>query len=89
MLFCVLKSRSDINSRDNVRDCLKEEIQAYKKRKKALSILQAVSLYVISKITLYNKINGCRNQVLYDVTKQLLTLEKKKSIENLILKIQL
>ena len=37
---------------------------------------------MVSKTTLYNRINGRRDQALYGVTKQRLTSEEEKSIEN-------
>ena len=82
MLFRITKPGSCIILRDKARDCLKEVVQAYGKGERLLSILEAARLYVVSKTTLYNRIHGRRDQALYGVTKQKLTLEKEKSIKS-------
>lgn len=43
---------------------------------------------MVSKTTLYNRINGRRDQALYGVTKQRPTPEEEKSIENWVVEIQ-
>lgn len=43
---------------------------------------------MVSKATLYYWINGCQDQVLYEISKQRLTPEKKKSIKSWVLDIQ-
>ena len=45
-------------SRDEARDRLKEAVQAYEEGEGSLSISQAARLYVVSKTTMYNRING-------------------------------
>ena len=59
MLFCVIEPIIDTILRDEVRDCLKEVVQAYKDQKRSLSILQVAKLYVVLKTKPYNRINGC------------------------------
>lgn len=44
---------------------------------------------MVSKVTLYHKINDCCDKALYKIIKQRLTAEKKKFIKSWILKIQL
>ena len=69
MPFYVTKPGSRITLRDEARDHLKEVVQAYEEGEGLLFILQATRLYVVSKTTLYNKINERRDQALYNVTK--------------------
>ena len=88
MPFRVTKPEAGTTSTDEARARLKEVVQAYKEGEGSLSISQAARLYVVSKTTLYNRINRCRGQALYGVTKQKLTLEEEKSIENWVAEIQ-
>ncbi len=54
----------------------------YKEGKGSLSISQAARLYVVSKTTVYNRINRRRDQASYGIAKQRLTPEEEESIEN-------
>lgn len=47
-----------------------------------------VNPYIISKATLYHKINDYYNQLLYGILQQGLTLEKEEFIKSWVLKIQ-
>ncbi len=59
MLFCVIEPVVDTILRDEVRDCLKEVVQAYKDQERSLSILQVAKLYVVLKTKPYKMINRC------------------------------
>ena len=89
MPFWITKPGSYVILRDKSRICLKEVVQVYEKGKRLLSILQAAKLYVISKITLYNRIYGHQNQTFYGVSKQRLIPEEEKLIKSWVLNIQL
>ena len=56
MPFCITKPGSFTPSKDEARNYIKKKVQAYKKEKRLLLILQITRLYVVSKTTLYNKI---------------------------------
>ena len=86
--FRVIKSRSRTSTKEEARERLNDAIQAYKQAGGSLSITQAARLYVVSKATLYRRINGRRDQVLYGVTKQRLTPEEEDSITSWVLEIQ-
>lgn len=58
MLFCIIKPRSYITSRDKTRNHLKKAVQVYEEGEGLLSILQAARLYIVLKTTLYNKKYG-------------------------------
>ena len=88
MPFRVTKPGSRTTSKVEARDRLKEAVQAYEEGKGLLCILQAARLYVVSKTTLYNRIHGRRDQALYGVTKQRLTLKEEELIKSWILDIQ-
>lgn len=85
--FRVTKPGSGNSSRDEARERLKHAVEGYEKAEGSLSITQAAKLYAVSKTTLYHRINGRREQSLYGVSRQKLTLEEK-SIENWVLLIQ-
>ena len=85
--FQVTKSQFHTTLKDKARQCLQQTVQAYEEVKRALSITQAAWLYTVSKTTLYNKINGCRDQVLYITLKQRLTPEKEKFLQNWVLQL--
>ncbi len=86
--FCVTKPGSHTSSSNEARASLNDAIKAYQQDEELLSITQAARLYVVSKATLYRKINGRRDQILYRISKRRLTTEKEESIKNWILKIQ-
>lgn len=86
--FRVTKPGSGNSSRDEARERLKHAVESYEKAEGSLSITQAAKLYAVSKTTLYHRINGRREQSLYGDSRQRLTLEEEKSIENWVLLIQ-
>ena len=86
--FRVTKPGSRITSKDEARKRLNDAIKAYENAKRSLSITQAAYVYVVSKATLYCKINGHRDQVSYGISKQRLTPEEEESIKNWVLEIQ-
>lgn len=88
MPFRVTKPGSGTNLSGEAKDCLKEAVQAYEEGEGSLSISQAERLYVVSKTTLYNRINGRRDQASYGVTNQILNSKEEKSIENWVLEVQ-
>ena len=88
MPFYITKPGSHITLRDEARDHLKKILQVYEEGEGSLFILQAAKLYMVSKITLYNRINGRWDQASYSVTKQRLTLKEEESIKSWILDIQ-
>ncbi len=82
--FRVTKSRSCTTAKDEGRERLNDAIQA----EGSLSITQAARLHVVSKTTLYRRINGRRDQVSYGITKQRLTPEGEDSIKSWVFEIQ-
>ncbi len=86
--FRVTKPGSRITSKDEARKRLNDEVKAYEDAEGSLSIMQAAYVYAVSKATLYHKINSCRDQVLYGISKQRLTPEEEESIKNWVLRIQ-
>ncbi len=50
--------------------------------------MQAAKLCVVSKATLYGRINGRRDQVSYGISQQKLTSEEEESIKSWVLEIQ-
>ncbi len=85
--FCVTKLRSHTTLRNKARKRLNGEIKAYDQAEELLSISQAVKLYMVSKATLYSRINGRRNQVSYRISKQRLASEQDESIKSWVLEI--
>ncbi len=83
--FCAV---SHITSKDEAGKRLNDEVKAYKDAEGSLFITQAAYIYVVSKATLYRRINSCRNQVSHRILKQRLTPEEKESIKNRVLGIQ-
>ena len=63
--FRVTKPKPRTILKDEARDRLNDAIQAFKQAEGSLSITQAARLYVVSKATLYRRINGLRDQVSY------------------------
>ena len=63
--FRVTKPGSRITSKDETRERLNYAIQLYEQAEESLSNTQAAKLCAISKATLYRRINGHRDQVLY------------------------
>lgn len=47
-----------------------------------------MKLCAVSKVTLYRRINGYHNQILYCILQQKLTLKEEDSIKDLVLEIQ-
>ena len=86
--FRVTKPECCINSKDKARQHLNNAIKAYKYAEELLSITQAAYIYSVLKAMLYHRINSCRNQVSYRISKQRLTSEEEKSIKNWVLEIQ-
>ena len=86
--FQVSKLQLQATLKDETRQYLQQAVETYEEAEGALSITQAVGIYKVSKITLYNKINSHRNQVLYITSKQRLTPEKKESFQTWVLKLQ-
>ncbi len=86
--FCITKAGSRITSKDEARKRLYNVVKAYKDAEGSLSITQVAYVYAVSKATLYRRINGCRDQVLYRRLKQRLTTEEEESIKNGVLEIQ-
>lgn len=74
--------------KNEARDRLNDAIQAYDQAEVSLSITQATRLHVVSKATLYRKINGRRDQVLYGISKQRLTTEDEEAMKGWVLEIQ-
>ena len=85
--FDITKPRSRPTLRKEARELLNDTMKAYDQAGGLLSITQAVRLYVISKVTLYCRINGHCNQVLYSILKQRLTSEEEESIKSWVLEI--
>ncbi len=50
--------------------------------------MQAAKLCAVSKATLYRRINGCCDQVLYGISQRKLTTEEEESIKSWVLEIQ-
>ena len=71
--FRVSKSRLQDTLKDEARQRLQRAVQAYEEAEGALSITQAAWLHALSKTTLFNRINGRREQVSYITLKQRLT----------------
>ncbi len=86
--FRVTKPRSHTNSRNEFGERLNDSIKAYEQAEGSLSITQAARLYVISKATLYRRINGRHDQVFYRISKWRLTPGEEESIKNWVLEIQ-
>lgn len=61
-LFRVKKSESRTTSKDESRERLKDAAKAYEEAEGSLSITQAARLYVVSKTTLYHRIQGRQDQ---------------------------
>ena len=80
--FCVTKPESHTSSSNEARESLNDAIRAYKQDEELISITQAAMLYVVSKGTLYRRINGRHDQVLYGISKRRLTTEKEEFIKN-------
>ena len=87
--FRITKSRSRSTSREEAGERLNNAVKTYDQAGGSLSITQVVRLYVISKATLYCRINGRHSQALYGISKQKLTPEEEKSIKSWVLEIQL
>ena len=77
--FRVSKSRLQTTLKDETRQCLQQAVEVYEEAKGALSITQAASIYAVSKITLYNRINSRHDQVSYIILKQRLTPKEEES----------
>ena len=86
--FRVTKPGSRITSKDEARKRLNDAVKAYEDAEGSLSITQAAYVYAVSKATLYRRINSCRNQGSYGISKQRLTPEEEESIKNWVLEIQ-
>ena len=86
--FRVTKPGSHTTSRNEARERLNDAIKAYEQAEGSLSITQAARLYVVSKATLYRRINGRRDQVSYGISKRRLTPEEEESIKSWVLEIQ-
>ncbi len=86
--FRVTKPGSRITSKDEAGKRLNDAVKAYEDAEGSLSITQAAYVYAVSKATLYCRINSCRNQGSYGISKQRLTPEEEESIKNWVLKIQ-
>lgn len=86
--FRITKPRSRLISRKEARERLNNAIKAYNQAKRSLSITQAARLYVVSKVTLYRRINGRRDQASYGIFKQRLMPEEEESIKSWVLEIQ-
>ena len=84
----VTKLRLHTTLKDEARQRLQQAVQAYEEAKGVLSITQAAWLHAVSKTTIYNRINGRRNQVLYITSKQQLMLKEKESLQDLVLHLQ-
>ena len=78
--FRVTKPESRITLKNETKERLNHAIPL---------ITQAVKLYVVSKATLYRRINGRRDQVLYGISQQKLIPEEEESIKSWVLKIHL
>lgn len=85
--FRVVTSGSWTTSKDENRERLKTAVKAYEEAEGSLSITQAAKLYVVSKTTLYHRLQGCRDQLSYGVSKQRLTPEEEESIQSWVLEI--
>ena len=86
--FYVTKSKSRTTTKAEAKESSNDEIQDYEQAEGSLSITKAARLYVVSKATLYRRINGRRDQVSYGITKQRLTPEEEDSIKSWVLEIQ-
>ncbi len=83
--FRVSKSRLQATLKDEARQRLQQAVEAYEEAEGALSITQATCIYAVSKTTLYNRINGRRDQVSYITSKQRLTPEEEESLQTWVL----
>ncbi len=72
-------TKPEFVSPDEARKRFNDGVKAYR---------QAAYVYAVSKATLYRRINGRRDQGSYEILKQRLTPEEKKSIKNWVLEIQ-
>ena len=79
--FRVTKPVSRITSWDEARERLNNAIKAYEHAEASLFITQAARLYVVSKATLYCRINSRCDRVSYRVSKRRLTPEEEESIK--------
>ncbi len=86
--FRFSKLRLQATLKDEVRQRLQQAVEAYEEVEEALSITQAACIYAVSKTTLYNRINGCRDQILYITSKQWLTPEEEESLQTWVLQLQ-
>lgn len=66
--FRITKSKSYTSTKGEAKKRLNDAIQAYEQSGGLLSITQAAKFYVVSRATLYRKINGQRDQVSYGAT---------------------
>ena len=82
------KTQVPSTSREEARERLNDAVKAYDQAEGLLSITQAARLYVVSKATLYRRINGRRDQASYGILKQRLTPEEEESIKSWVLEIQ-
>lgn len=71
--------------KDEATQRLQQAIQAYEEAEGGLSLTQAAWLHAV---TLYNGINGRRDQVSYITSKQRLTPEEEASRQNWVLQLQ-
>ncbi len=85
--FRVTKPRSCTTSREEARERLNDAIKAYEQAEGSLSITQAAKLYVVSKATLYRRINGRRDQVSCEIVKRRMTPEEEEFIKSWVLEI--
>ncbi len=86
--FRVTKPGPHTTSRNEDREHLNDAIKAYEQAEGSLSITQAARLYMVSKATLYRRINDRHDQVSYRISKRRLTPEEKESIKSWELEIQ-
>ena len=86
--FRVVKSGLQTTSKEENRERWKDAVKAYEEAERSLSISQAAKLYVVSKTTLYHRLQGRRDQLSYAVSKQRLTPEEEESIQIWVLEIQ-
>ena len=82
------KRPKSITTKDDCRERLLQAVTDVKEAIGAFSITQAAKRYDVLKTTLYNRLQGRRDQVSYIRSKQKLTLKEKASLEKWVLQLQ-
>ena len=80
-------ARHDETVKEAIKERLKEIFAAMKNSNGTLSLSQAARMYAVSKTTLYNRLQGRREQSEYLQTRQILTPEEKAALTRWVLQL--